>query len=420
MSFAYAQNNVVGLYGDKLGWVNVVDLKKKFYQLTVNEKYDQIILDLSKVRLIYPNGVVPLIAEMDRLKNTRGTVIQVIPPKDRETTGYAERLGWLHYLDPEKYDFPHGNRYQNFALHSFRNDEELNEVINGAIGVCLQQLVFADGVPQAFEWALNEIAGNILVHAGVKVGWLQVLINKDRHMMSIIVCDSGVGIPHNMKKVFPEIESDRFLIEHSIKKGITSNPANGQGNGLAGTVAIAQASESSLSIYSGKGTVYVNGGRIKSQRHFPPTYGTMVDLQFNTEKPIDLPKALWGHNPINIFETMYEDEKGDLVFNLHDYASNFGNRPTGERIRNLVINLMKQNPGFAVSINMSEVGVLSSSFADELFGKLAVKFGILDFSRFVKLIQVNPLCKNIIDVAINQRIAQSFDPGQITMVKDFS
>lgn len=81
---------------------------------------------------------------------------------------------------------------------------------------------------------------------------------------------------------------------------------------------------------------------------------------------------------------------------------------------------MKQNPGFVVSINMSEVGVLASSFTDELFGKLAVEFGILDFSRFVKLVQVNPLCKNIIDVAISQRIAQNFDPSQITTIKDFS
>jgi hypothetical protein len=43
-------------------------------------------------------------------------------------------------------------------------------------------------------------------------------------------------------KVFSNINSDRQALEHAIKKGVTSNPQNGQGNGLAGSVAIAQAS----------------------------------------------------------------------------------------------------------------------------------------------------------------------------------
>lgn len=146
-----------------------------------------------------------------------------------------------HYLSPDKFTLSDKDKYQNLSLHTFHDVDELNDCINGAIEVCLKQLVFAPGVLQAFEWALNELAGSILVHAGAKNGWLQVLTNKKKHRLIIILCDSGVGILHNMK-VFSNINSDRQALEHAIKKGVTSNPQNGQGNGLAGSVAIAQAS----------------------------------------------------------------------------------------------------------------------------------------------------------------------------------
>jgi len=143
-------------------------------------------------------------------------------------------------------------------------------------------------------------------------------------------------------------------------------------------------------------------------------------MQFNTQNPIDLPKALWGHEPVSYFETKYENESGDLTFRLRDHAVNFGNRPTGERIRNFAFNLLKNNPGHVILVEMEDVGIIASSFADELFGKLAVELGIIDFSRYIKLSHVNTICKSIIDVAISQRIVQNYGVSNITLVKDFS
>jgi len=118
-------------------------------------------------------------------------------------------------------------------------------------------------------------------------------------------------------------------------------------------------------------------------------------------------------------ELKFENEAGELTFKLTDHSKNFGNRPTGERIRNLVFNLIVQNPGKSVAIDMDEIGVVASSFADELFGKLAVELGMLDFNRLIKIINVNAVCKKIIDEALVQRIVQSYGMQNVTLVKDF-
>lgn len=153
---------------------------------------------------------------------------------------------------------------------------------------------------------------------------------------------------------------------------------------------------------------------LQHKTHFPLYQGTCVEMQFSTKQEIDLPRALWGHKPVDYVELKFEDDQGDLTFRLRDHASSFGNRITGERIRNLVLNLLKQHPGHAVKINMSDVVVISSSFADELFGKLAIELGIIDFGRFIKFAGINSTCKGLIDVAVAQRLAQTV--GYITPI----
>jgi anti-sigma regulatory factor (Ser/Thr protein kinase)/anti-anti-sigma regulatory factor len=403
---AYCSENRIGLFRNRLGWASSIDIRKKLHALAVIRSYKNIVLDFSNITNVYPNGIVPIIAEVNRLKQN-GIAFSVIPPSNEDVKSLFIRSGWFHYIQPEVYELPKLESSRSFALQKFSSDEELNDIVNRAVEICLQQLVFADGIPQAFEWALNEIAGNILVHSGADIGWIQVVTYRENHRLALIVCDSGIGIPGSMKKAF-DFSNDQQALEMAMRKGVTSNPKNGQGNGLAGALAIAQHSDGILAITSGKGRVRVSEGRVEPKLHLPPYRGTCVEMQFSTEKPIDLPKALWGHEPTSYIENKFEDEMGVMIFNLREYATSFGNRITGERLRNLVLNLIKQNPGHPVRIGMDEIGIISSSFADELFGKLIVELGTIDFSRLIKLDKINPVCKSIVDVAIGQRFAQTY------------
>lgn len=390
---------------EKFRWHEAIDVRKRLHTATNIRGFKDVVLDFSLLKNVYPNGIVPVVAEVVRLQRL-GIQFDVIPPSSEDLLSLFVRNGWLHFICPEKWELPKTEGYRSLPLSRFSTDEELNEIVSKVVEICLQQLVFAEGVPQAFEWVLNEISGNVLVHSNMSFGWIQVVTYKENHRLALIVCDSGVGIPGSMKKAF-KFRDDREAIELAMRKGVTSNPAFGQGNGLAGALAIAQHSNGMFAITSHKGRVRVLDGKVEPTFHFPFYTGTCVEMQFPTDKEIDLPKALWGHDPVNHMELKFEDDKGDLVFDLREYASSFGNRITGERLRNLVVNLLKQNPGHAVKIQMTNVGIISSSFGDELFGKLFVELGPIDFSRSIKFQGINPICKSIIDMSIAQRVAQS-------------
>ena len=389
----------------RVGWRGFVQFSKVLYTLTERKGYDRIVVDLSRVGRAYPNGMVPMIAEIHSCRE-RGITFEVVAPSAEMTRSLFKPCGWLHHMSPGDCEAPRVSPSRSLPLERFSSDEELNDIVSKAVEVCLQQLVFAEGVPQAFEWALNEIACNVLIHSEATHGWIQVLTYRENRQLVLVVCDHGVGIPTSMSRRY-SFHSDREALELAMRKGITSRPDVGQGNGLAGALAIAQHNRGRFAVTSQRGRVQVLDGIVKADTNFPPYPGTCVDMHFFTDTEIDLPKALWGHEPVDHMEMKFEDDAGDLVFRLRDYASSFGNRITGERIRKLVTNLLIQNPGHSVRIVMDDISVISSSFADELFGKLCADMGPVDFSRMIKLSGIDPICKSIVDYAITQRLAQN-------------
>ena len=96
---------------------------------------------------------------------------------------------------------------------------------------------------------------------------------------------------------------------------------------------------------------------------------------------------------------------------LKEHATSFGNRITGQRIRNMIENMLLNYPQASVSVNFTDVSVISSSFADELFGKLAVTLGLLQFGRRIKIIKANALCYTIIERIVEQRISYKYTTG---------
>ena len=155
----------------------------------VNNKIQNITLDFLQVKRSYPDGMVPLIAEVARLKGKK-IQFDVIPPQGAELQSLFEKNGWLHYLDPENWEKP-----TDVPLMQFCTDSELNDAVNKAIEVLQQQFGFAKGVLGTFKWALNEIATNVLKHSKASGGWIQVLNYPSNHQLALTICDSGVGIP---------------------------------------------------------------------------------------------------------------------------------------------------------------------------------------------------------------------------------
>jgi hypothetical protein len=138
-----------------------------------------------------------------------------------------------------------------------------------------------------------------------------------------------------------------------------------------------------------------------------PFNGTLVTVAINYDRPLSLEQALRfrgkSHNPVDLVEMTYEETSdGRVSFPLCNEASGFGTRVAGVPIRQKLKNLTMLTKK-KISVDFSGVPIISSSFADEVFGKLFVELGALTFMRSFELVKVEPTIQGLIDRAIEQR-----------------
>lgn len=91
-----------------------------------------------------------------------------------------------------------------------------------------------------------------------------------------------------------------------------------------------------------------------------------------------------------------------MIFNMREKAwREFGSRQGGKRIRGTIENLL--NFAHSIILDFDGVGVISSSFADEVFGRLFVDMGPRAFMTRIEMRNVDPTVEGLIDRAIVQR-----------------
>jgi hypothetical protein len=73
-------------------------------------------------------------------------------------------------------------------------------------------------------------------------------------------------------------------------------------------------------------------------------------------------------------------------------------------------NLLKNCPGQILFIDFENITVVSSSFADEVFGKLFVELGPMNFMQSIRFINISPTIQGLVDRAIKQRMQNPTAP----------
>ena len=145
-----------------------------------------------------------------------------------------------------------------------------------------------------------------------------------------------------------------------------------------------------------------------------PYDGTLVVASINFSKPHLLEQALnFGgqqHIPVDFIETRYELPNDNiLIFRMKEESGSFGSRPEGTPVRNKLNNLYKMGEGSKICIDFKDIPLISSSFADEVFGKLFVEIGPVGFIQRFEFTNIMQTVRQLIDKAIAQRmsVAQS-------------
>jgi len=133
--------------------------------------------------------------------------------------------------------------------------------------------------------------------------------------------------------------------------------------------------------------------------------GTGVSFNLNPHHPVNLADTFIGAPGYTYLEAeaFRVTEGGGLL--VRSEVSNTGTRATARRLRNKILNLL---PDLAAPLELNFEGVerTSSSFLDELLGRLTAELGPEDFRKRIRLINLSPRLLDMANVVTAQRLEQ--------------
>lgn len=368
----------------------------------IGRGYSDFVLDFQNVAKVYPNVYTPIAGILEFYRNEYVKEISFdfdhIPP-------YVHNSGILQPRTVET-NFSIIQPFDN--VWRFSNDHEVHALVNAYLKSVERAATCEPGVLQGLEWCLNEVMDNVLQHAETSHGYVMGQIHQQTQRIAICIYDHGRGIYNSLKnsKYLPNNAVDAITI--ALQEGVTRDKAVGQGNGMWGLHNIVYANSGSLNITSGSGYFGMSGGDPKTSSSVPflsrENNCTTVDFQIDFKKTISIPDALGGHEPCNFRIENLEDENDNIIYRLADQPSGTGTRRSGEAIRNEILNIMNQSESLIV-LDFNGVSILSSSFSDELLGKLIVKVGFITFNQFFRLTGMNKTVQAIANRSIMQRLS---------------
>ncbi len=383
------------------------------HQAVQEAGYQDVVLDFGSCTAAFPGPMLALCAQVMKLRASH-IDFDLVLPTDLKLSRLFQNANWAHFLHP------HVNSPSVFKGHtqipgtqfttSSDQGRAVNRIVNAILGAIpnIERDDFA-----ALEWSINEVTDNVLVHSQSPIGGIVQVstFQKNRKRVEYIVADAGVGIPITLREGHPEITSDAVALDRAIREGVTRNKDVGQGNGLFGSYQICSHSRGLFQVESGYAKLSFtekSGLHISSER--VPYEGTLVVAQIDFSVPHLLQEALkiGGkiHSPVDFVELHYEqDDLSHVLFLMREEAMTFGSRVAGAPVRTRLANLLRMCPGHRIHVDFSDVPLVSSSFADEVFGKLFVELGPISFMQRIEFRNIPLTARQLVDKAISQRLA---------------
>ena len=341
-----------------------------------------------------------------------GIDISIILPSDRRMKGLFINANWAHLIDHRSYEASRYRGYTHAAAIRFSDAREQHTAVDKILDILLAAIAhFRRADIRYIEWIVNELTDNVMNHARSAIGGIAQVSNlRQREQIELSVCDSGVGIPSTLRGTNTALRSDMEALDAAIKEGVTRDKSFGQGNGLYGTWSISQKSGGQILIISGYASL-VSSLRdgLHIRRENIPLNGTLVSARIGYSDKVDLSDSLtFGgkrHVPVDYIETHFDEDKdGNITFVIKKESESFGSRSAGEPVRRKLLNVIRALKGGRVMIDCADVILVSSSYADEVFGKLFKEIGPMEFMKRIEFTNIVDTSKSLIDKAISQRM----------------
>ena len=383
---------------------------RDIHQVVQKAGYSDLQLDFSSCTAAYPAPMLALCAQVSKLRQANIDIDVIIPKSDKLRRLFMN-ANWAHFLAPRRYDPSAFRGYTQVPATQYSNSDDqakaVNRIANAILGAIpdLERINFS-----ALEWAINELTDNVLVHAKSPVGgFVQVsTFVRNAKRVAFIVADAGIGILTSLREGFPDLAHDVEALDKAIREGVTRDKSIGQGNGLFGSYQICSHSRGFFQVESGFGKLtFEEPAGLHIGPEPVPYEGTLVVAEIDFSNPALLEEALvFGgrrHTPVDYVDHNYQNEK-NVVFKISEESNSYGSRVAGTPLRVKLLNLARMCPEHRIFIDFSNVALVSSSFADEVVGKLFKSLGPLTFMSRFQVAGATPTVQALIDRAIGQRM----------------
>ena len=335
-------------------------------------------------------------------KKALGT--EIVIRGESSIDGYLARMNFHRVLglpEPDHGRRPDAGRFIPIMLVS--DSDDVFDTVNAISDIVLQQFDNAREFLPAFEWAINEIVDNIFIHSQTKSpGVVCAQLFPQLNRLNIAICDSGIGLRGSLGSSF-DISSDIHAIEKALERGVTRDSNIGQGNGMAGSLEIISKNKGSICVSSGGAEYRMTDGRDQGFSETARLDGTCVSLSFDLDNPVAL-ESIW----IGSVGWSYIDAEAERVaeygISIKETCNHTGSRPPATRLRRKIISLLPDVEG-AIKLDFEGVTSVSSSFLDELLGRLNAELGNEVFNERIVVSGLSPLHMNMANNVIEQRLA---------------
>lgn len=406
-----ASQNTIKFQG-KVGAQEVRRACSSLYQVISGKGFQDVILDFSSAYPILESFMIPFLPVLLNYKFNK-VDYELVLPKEQSAKAIFHNANWSNIIDPERYEESTYDGNLHVPAIRFQTADQQHLAVDRILEVILTSLSDLNrGQLKALEWSLTEITDNVLNHAESKIGGIvQATTWQNSNSVEFVVADAGMGIPKSLN-VYPQEDA----LRQAIQQGVTKNSTTNQGNGLFGSYQVSVLSKGEFEIGSENAFLYAKGGDVLKTDNVPIPYkGTYVRCVIDCNKQDLLEKALvfegTPHDPpFDFIERKYEGTRtDDLAISIKENSNLLGSRESGAILRNKITNLLAVvDEGSKVKIDFSDIYVISSSVADEAFGKLFADIGPLQFMNSIELQNVDSTVRMLIDRAIQQRMSNQF------------
>ena len=299
-------------------------------------------------------------------------------------------------------------------LSPIATEDQQYEAVNAICDIALSAVDNAAAFIPALEWLSNEILGNIITHAASETpGVVCAQYRPKQQRFDIGICDMGRGLLGSLQPTFPEVRSYGQAIDMAIQRGVTRDPAIGQGNGMAGSYEIVRLNGGTYQIWTGDVVFELNKGQRKSQfQSMPPVFGTGVMFSLDTSKPIDL-ASTWIAGKLGVLSVFLDNQTEaatEIGLDVAAECLHTGGRLPAKLLRRKIQGLLPAMDGEPLILDFADVKSAASSFLDELLGRLAAEDprgqGIFDGGT-VRIQGMNPTVQAMANVVVAQRLRQT-------------